>query len=75
MRMFEPVKLLPIYKSYLWGGEKLQQYYGKKSDSDIWAESWELSAHKDGTVSLQTAYNKIVLFWNTSKEKGNKFWV
>ena len=41
-------KLSPAFKDYLWGGEKLRTKYGKKSDVSPLAESWELSAHKDG---------------------------
>lgn len=43
-----PVRLLPAFKDYLWGGTKLKEWYNKKSDLDIVAESWELSCHKDG---------------------------
>lgn len=43
-----PVKLSPAFKDYLWGGTKLKTVYNKKSDLDRVAESWELSAHKDG---------------------------
>jgi len=44
-----PVKLIPAYKDYLWGGTKLADRYGKQSSTaDILAESWELSTHKDG---------------------------
>lgn len=44
----KPIKLLPAFKDYLWGGTKLKTDFGKKSDLDIVAESWELSTHKDG---------------------------
>lgn len=43
-----PVKLLPAYKDYLWGGEKLKKQYSKQTDLSPLAESWELSTHKDG---------------------------
>lgn len=43
-----PIKLLPAFKDYLWGGNKLKSDYNKKTDLDIVAESWELSTHKDG---------------------------
>ncbi|MDE6579978.1 MAG: class I mannose-6-phosphate isomerase, partial [Ruminiclostridium sp.] len=33
---------------YLWGGNRLREEYGKISDADKIAESWELSCHKDG---------------------------
>lgn len=42
-------KLEPIYKDYLWGGNKLRENYNK-TDTDLYplAESWELSTHPDG---------------------------
>lgn len=42
------VKLNPAFKDYLWGGTKLKENYGKETDLDIVAESWELSVHPDG---------------------------
>lgn len=44
----QPVLLTPAFKDYLWGGTRLRTEYGKKCDLDRIAESWELSAHKDG---------------------------
>ena len=41
------IKLVAETKDYLWGGNKLRNY-GKVSDKDKIAESWELSYHKDG---------------------------
>ncbi len=46
------LKLYPEYKDNLWGGCKLKERYGKKTDKDIVAESWELSYHKDGPTRL-----------------------
>ena len=42
-------KLQPAYKDYLWGGSKLKAIYDKDTPYDITAESWELSAHPDGS--------------------------
>lgn len=42
------VLLKPAFKDYLWGGTKLRTEYGKECDFEKIAESWELSAHKDG---------------------------
>lgn len=47
------LKLIPPLKDNIWGGTKLKTVYGKKSDKDIVAESWELSFHKDGTTMLE----------------------
>ncbi len=43
-----PFELLPPIKDYIWGGTKLRNEFGKESDFDRLAESWELSCHKDG---------------------------
>lgn len=48
MSKLSPIKLAPVFKDYLWGGTKLKTEFGKNTDLDIVAESWELSAHKDG---------------------------
>lgn len=42
------IKLTPALKDYLWGGDQLKSRYNIKSDLDIVAEAWELSAHPDG---------------------------
>lgn len=46
------LKLEPIFKDYIWGGNKLKTLYDKKSDLDILAESWELSTHKAGPCTI-----------------------
>ena len=45
---FNMVKLAPVYKDYIWGGNKLNESFGKCSGLERTAESWELSVHKDG---------------------------
>jgi mannose-6-phosphate isomerase class I len=44
----DPIKLSPAFKDYLWGGVRLKTEFHKNSDLVPLAESWELSAHKDG---------------------------
>ena len=48
MTNLNPIKLNPVFKDYLWGGNKLVSEYNKKCDLPKVAESWELSVHKDG---------------------------
>lgn len=43
-----PMKLIPVYKNYIWGGNRLREIFNKCSGYDKTAESWELSCHKDG---------------------------
>ena len=49
----EIVKLIPECKDNIWGGVKLKEKYGKQTDKNPVAESWELSFHKDGPTRLE----------------------
>jgi len=46
--MLQPIKLMPTYKDYIWGGKKLNEQYHKNSPYEITAESWEVSCHPNG---------------------------
>ena len=59
MTKLSPIKLTPAYKDYIWGGTKLKTMYNKHSALDIVAESWELSAHKDG----ESEYGKTEMWY------------
>ncbi len=75
----EILKLTAPCKDYLWGGNRLREEYGKKSDADKIAESWELSCHKDGesviangkdegkTLTQYVAENKSALGTNCDR--------
>ena len=41
------LKLTPVLKDYLWGGNKLTAMFGRKGGEKV-AESWEVSVHPDG---------------------------
>ena len=57
-----PVKLSPAFKDYLWGGKRLRKDYHKVCSLEKIAESWELSAHKDGqSVIAEGAYQGMTL--------------
>ncbi len=47
------MKLIAPCKDYIWGGTKLREEFGKNSDADKVAESWELSCHKDGMSIIE----------------------
>ena len=47
-------KLNPVYKDYLWGGQRLKNNFNAKTDLDLVAESWVLSVHKDGTNLIES---------------------
>lgn len=42
------LKLKPVLKDYIWGGERLKNDFGFESDLEKVAEGWMLSCHKDG---------------------------
>ena len=46
------LKLKPACKDYMWGGDKLIREYGIKAESEICAEAWVLSGHKDGMSTV-----------------------
>ncbi len=56
------VKLSPVYKDYLWGGDRLKDGFGKTTDLEIIAESWELSAHPDGQSVIASGRYKGLTF-------------
>lgn len=46
-----PLKFVPIYKDYLWGGRNLEKL-GRCLPEGRVAESWEISAHPDGISAI-----------------------
>ncbi len=65
------VKLSPAFKDYLWGGTKLKEIYHKPCDLDLIAESWELSAHPDGTSVIASGQYQGLLFTEYLKKIGS----
>ena len=47
-----PFFLKSPIKDYIWGGTKLRTVFGKESDTERLAESWELSCHPDGECTI-----------------------
>lgn len=54
-------KVEPVFKDYIWGGNKLKEEYGKKSDLSTIAESWELSTHPAGICKAKLDGRKETL--------------
>lgn len=68
----EILKLKPALKDYLWGGNRLKTVYGRDTNWDIIAESWELSAHKDGLSIIDNGKYKGYTFQEYLDKMGNK---
>lgn len=43
-----PLKFKPVYKDYIWGGDRIASRYNRSIPGESCAESWEISAHPDG---------------------------
>lgn len=67
----EILKLKAPTKDYLWGGNKLREEFGKKSEHKIIAESWELSVHKDGLTTIDSHPYKNMNFSDYLREKSS----
>ncbi len=46
--MIEPIRLQPVFKEIVWGGNRLKDDYGFESELNNIAEAWMLCARKDG---------------------------
>ncbi len=47
MRLY-PLTFKPVYKDYPWGNTRLPELLGRSAPEGIYAESWEVSTHRDG---------------------------
>ena len=47
MQHFYPLKLTPIYKQMLWGGQRLNTIYGRDLPYEKTGESWDISCRPD----------------------------
>ncbi len=43
-----PLRMQPVFKDYIWGGNSLKKIYKKETPYKTTAESWEVAVHKDG---------------------------
>jgi len=43
-----PLLFHPVYKDYLWGGDRIIHKYGRNEPPGIYAESWEVTERDDG---------------------------
>lgn len=47
-----PLLLNPIYKEYVWGGERFIDEFHRRLHPGVYAESWEVADHPDGHTDL-----------------------
>lgn len=66
-------KIKPVFKDYLWGGTRLKEEFHKESELEIIAESWELSAHRDGCCKVDDVLFTEYLEKATEKQLGKQY--
>ncbi|MEZ6072331.1 MAG: type I phosphomannose isomerase catalytic subunit [Pirellulales bacterium] len=42
-----PLRFQPVYRRYIWGGDRLRTVLGKNTGDEMYAESWEVVDHGD----------------------------
>jgi mannose-6-phosphate isomerase len=47
-----PLLLQPVYKDYIWGGNRMALRYGREDTPDICAESWEVTDRPEGMSTV-----------------------
>ena len=43
-----PLLFTPVYKDYIWGGNRIPRLYGRETSADVCAESWEVADRPEG---------------------------
>jgi mannose-6-phosphate isomerase class I len=69
--MKEIIFLEPVFKSMIWGGNKLETEFGYTIPSDHTGEGWAISAHKNGDCVIKNGSNKgktLSWLWNNHRE-------
>lgn len=70
----EILKLNPVFKDYIWGGNRLKDDFGFDTGFEKTAEGWMLSCHKDGTNTICGGkYNGLTLNEVIETEGNEKF--
>lgn len=58
------LKMQPVLKEMIWGGNKLKDVFGYEIPSDHTGEAWAISAHKNGDCTIEnTEYAGKTLSW------------
>lgn len=52
MEKLYPLRFNPVYKDYIWGGDRIPKLYNRNQPDGIYAESWEISTHPDGATTI-----------------------
>ncbi|MBR3772721.1 MAG: mannose-6-phosphate isomerase, partial [Clostridium sp.] len=65
------LKLRPVFKEMIWGGDKLQTDFHYDIPSDKTGECWAVSAHQNGDCTIEGGEydgKKLSWLWENRKE-------
>ena len=74
--MQEPIFFEPIYKDYIWGGNRLKNDLQKNTPFEKTAESWEISSNKNGETIIQNGEYQgktIATIWEDKETRKKLF--
>ncbi len=71
VQMNIPIKLTPVFKEIVWGGNRLKEDYGFKSELNNIAEAWMLCARDDGDNIIENGEFKGTSFTQFIKNNRN----
>ena len=67
-----PLKLVPVFKTAIWGGERLKEAYGKSFDGERLAETWELSSRtREDSAMIENGEKAGVLLCDYFSDYGS----
>lgn len=68
-----PLRMKPVFKDYIWGGNTLKKLYKKDTPYKITAESWEVADHADGKSTVDGGIYDGKTLSQLTKEFGEDF--
>ena len=79
--MREIIRLTPVFKEMVWGGNKLREHFGYPIPGDDTGEAWVVSAHQEGDCLIAEgtfAGKTLSWLWDNHRElfgnaKGKEF--
>ncbi len=69
--MNDIIRLEPVFKNMIWGGEKLEKEFGYTIPSNTTGECWAISAHKNGDCIIKNgdyAGRPLSWLWDNHRE-------
>lgn len=65
----KPIITVPVFKDYLWGGDRLRTEFHKECDLPVIAESWELSCNPHGFSGIAGQRGTLLDFLQTQSSE------